>query len=84
MALDRQGYNQISKLEITSTGSIVHLEGFGSIKVLKIVAKDGDIGYCATNDLTMDQLQRLVLAEHSRAVEDYHWILKQTCNVERC
>ena len=84
VALDRQGYSQISKLEITSTGSIVHLEGFGSIKVFKIVAKDGDIEYWATNDLTMDELQRLVLAERRGAVEDYNRILKQTCNVERC
>jgi len=65
VALDRQGYSQISKLEITSTRSIVHLVGFGSIKVFKIVAKDSDIEYWATKDLTMDELQRLVLAERS-------------------
>jgi len=81
---DRQGYRQVSEVEIAETGSIVHLEGFGSIKVFKIVAKDGDIEYWATNDLTMDDLQRLALAERCWAVEDYHRILKQTCNVERC
>jgi len=81
---DRQGYRQVSDVEIEPRGSIVHLEGFGSIKVFKIVAKDGDIEYWATNDLTMDELRRLSLAELSWAVEDYHRILKQTCNIERC
>jgi hypothetical protein len=54
------------------------------IKVFKIVVKDGDIEYWATNDQKMDELRRLTLAERSWAVEDYHRILKQTCNVERC
>ena len=32
----------------------------------------------------MDELRRLYLAELSWAVEDYHRILKQTSNIERC
>jgi hypothetical protein len=32
------------------------------IRVFKIVAKDGDIEYWATDDLQMDELQRLGLA----------------------
>lgn len=81
---DRQGYRQVSEVEIESTGSIVHLEGFGSIKVFRIVTKDGDIEHWATNDLAMDELRWLSLAELSWAVEDYHRILKQTSNIERC
>ena len=81
---DRQGYRQVGDVAITATGSIVRLEGFGSSKVFKIVTKDGDIEYWATNDLMMDELRRLQLAEQSWAVEDYHRILKQTCNIERC
>ena len=58
MAPDRQVYRQVSEVEIASTGSVFHLEGFGAIKVFKIVANDGDIEYWATNDVTMDELRR--------------------------
>ena len=84
VATDRSGYKTLSEIQLAEAGSIVHLKGFGSIKVFKIVAKNGDIEYWATNNLTMDELCRLTLAERSWAVEDYHRILKQTCHVERC
>ena len=54
------------------------------IRVFKIVAKDGDIEYWATDDLTMDELERLRLAERCWAIENYHRGLKQCCGVERC
>lgn len=84
VSMDRSGHKKISEIEIVETGSVVHLKGFGSIKVFKIVAKDGDIEYWATNNLMMDEIRRLTLAERSWAIEDYHRILKQTCSVERC
>ena len=65
-------------------GTVVHLEGFGSIRVFKIVSRDGDIEYWATNDLAMDELTRLALAERCWAIENYHRGLKQCCGVERC
>lgn len=80
----RQGYRAVSEVPITSEGTIVHLEGFGLIKVFKVVSRDGGIEYWATNDLTMDELRRLQLAERCWAVEEYHRALKQCCNVERC
>ena len=67
---DRQGYRQVSEVEIDSSGSIVHLERFGAIKVFRIVTKDGDTGHWATNDLAMDELRRLYLAELSWAGQD--------------
>jgi putative transposase len=81
---DRQGYQAVAIVPIEPTGTIVHLEGFGSIRVFKVVSPDGDIGYWATNDLAMDELRRLELAELSWSVEEYHRALKQCCNVERC
>ena len=62
---------------------MVHLEGYGLIRVFKIVSRDGDIEYWATNDLAMDELARLRLAEWCWAIEDYHRGLKQCCGVER-
>lgn len=84
VSTDRSGQKQVSQIELSAEGTTVHLKGFGSIKVFKIVTQDGDIEYWATNDFKMNDLQRLTLAERSWAVEDYHRILKQTCNVERC
>jgi DDE family transposase len=81
---ERQGYRAVTEVPITSEGTIVHLEGFGSIKVFRVVSRDGDVEYWVTNDLTMDDLRRLELAERSWAVEEYHRVLKQCCNVERC
>ena len=53
------------------------------VKVFKIVTPDGDIDYWATNDLNLDQLQRLQWAEFAWAIEAYHRGLKQCCGVER-
>lgn len=82
--LDRQGYRAVALTPIDPAGTVVHLEGFGSIKVFRVVSRDGDVEYWATNDLTMDELRRLELAERCWAVEEYHRALKQCCNVERC
>ena len=82
--LNRQGYQAVALVPIDPAGTIVPLEGFGPIRVFKVVSRDGDIEYWATNDLAMDELGRLELAERCWAVEEYHRALKQCCNVERC
>ena len=81
---ERQGYRAVSDAQIAESGTIVHLEGFGSVKVFRVVSRDGDMEYRATNDLVMTPLGRLELAERSWAVEEYHRALKQCCNIERC
>ena len=63
---------------------MVHLEGFGSVRVFRVVSRDGDTEYWATNDRGRDELRRLELAERSWTIEEYHRSLKQCCNVERC
>jgi putative transposase len=82
--LDRQGLKAVGATAIEAGGTVVHLQGYGLIRVFKIVARDGDIGYWATDDLGMDELTRLSLAERTWAIEDYHRGLKQCCGVERC
>jgi len=81
--LDRQGYRAVSETAIAATGTIVHLEGFGSVRVFRVVSKDGDVEHRATNDLAMDELTRLACAEQAWAIENYHRGLKQCCGVER-
>ncbi len=81
--LDRQGYRAVAEVAIAAGGTVVHLEGFGSIRVFRVVSRDGDTEHWATNDLRMDELARLTYAERAWAIENYHRGLKQCCGVER-
>jgi hypothetical protein len=81
---DRTGLRAVSACAIAATGTVVHLEGYGFIKVFRIVAKDGTTEHWATNNVQMDELERLRLADASWRIEEYHRGLKQVTNVERC
>jgi hypothetical protein len=80
---DRSGNRPVSEIEIAETGTVVHLKGYGFIKVFKIVTPHGDIEYGATNDLDMSELQRLKYAELAWTIETYHRGIKQFCGIER-
>ena len=80
---DKTGNRPICQVEIAASGSVVHLKGYGFVRVFKIVAKDGDIDYWTTNDLQMSPLQRLQWAEFEWSIEEYHRGLKQCCGVEK-
>jgi len=56
---DQTGNRPIGDVALTTTGTVVHLKGYGFIQVFRIVAPDGDIDYWATNDLQLSYLQRL-------------------------
>ena len=59
--LDKQGNRPIRELPISATGTIVHLKGYGLIKVFRIVSRN--IEYWATSNLSMNDLYRLKYAE---------------------
>lgn len=80
---DGTGNRPLSEVDIAASGTVVHLKGYGLVKVFKIVAPNGDIDYWATNDLNLNQLQRLQWSEFAWAIEEYHRGLKQCCGVER-
>ncbi|MEO1352888.1 MAG: transposase [Cyanobacteria bacterium J06635_15] len=80
---ERNGNQAISEIDIGAQGRIVHLKGYGMIRVFKIVAPDGDIDYWATNDLEMSEWQRLKWADFEWSIEEYHRGLKQCCGVEK-
>jgi putative transposase len=69
---------------VAATGTVVWLPGYGEVKVFRVVAPDGDTTHWATNDLDMDELTRLVFAELSWSIEEYHRGLKQFTGVARC
>lgn len=81
---DRTGLRRLDRCAISPQGTIVHLEGYGLVKVFLIVAKDGDKEYWATNHFAMTELERLAWSEASWKIEEYHRGLKQFTNVERC
>lgn len=81
---DRTGNRAINQVEIGPEGSVVHLKGYGLIKVFKIVKTEDDIEYWATNDLQMSALTRLKYAQIAWMIETYHRGIKQFCGVERC
>jgi hypothetical protein len=80
---DRQGLRPVGQVLIAASGTVVHLQGYGLVKVFRIVAPDGDTQHGASNDLGMDELTRLSLAELSWGIEEYHRGLKQHCGVAR-
>ena len=80
----RTGLRAVSACDVAESGTAVHLEGYGPVKVFRVRAKDGSAEHWATDDLAMDDLGRLRLAEASWRIEEYHRGIKQATNVERC
>ena len=81
---DRTGNRAIKEITIDESGSLVHLKEYGMIKVFKIVARDGDIEYWATNDFEMSELKRIKYANEAWTIENFHRGIKQFSGIERC
>jgi hypothetical protein len=64
-------------------GRLVHLKGYGLIRLFTIVAPNGDSEWWATNDLSMRPLTRTRFAGYAWTIEHYHRGLKQFCSIER-
>jgi len=80
---DGSGNRLVSEVLVDRAGSIVHLKGYGLIRLFKIATADGDIEYWATSrlDCTLEQLAADV--EQLWHIEEYHRAIKQFCGVER-
>ncbi|MBV8076718.1 MAG: transposase [Planctomycetaceae bacterium] len=74
----------LDEVAVSSLGTLLHLKGYGMIKVFRIDARDGDAEYWATNDPGMDESVRREHAELGFQIENYHRDLKQFCGVEKC
>ena len=79
----REGLRAASEVEVGEGGRVVWLEGFGLIRVFKIVATDGDVEVWATNRVEMHDLERVKWAGFAWAIEDYHRGIEQFCLIER-
>jgi putative transposase len=74
----------LSAQPIAESGTVVWVPGFGEVRVFRVVAPNGDTTHWATNDLGLDEVTRLMFAELSWSIEEYHRGLKQFTGVERC
>jgi putative transposase len=81
---DRSGNRPISKIEGAEQGRVVHLKGYGMVKIFKTVSRNGDEEFWATSDLKMNELKQLSVSEKSWGIEKYHRELKQACGIEKC
>jgi hypothetical protein len=87
---------RIENVPIPEDDRVVHLKGYGLVKVFRTVSTDEDaedkdaeegetetVQYWATNDLEMTEENCEELARRAWGVETYHRRLKQYCGVER-
>jgi putative transposase len=66
---DRAGNRAVHDCAIAASGTVVHLEGYGMIRVFRIVTRDGETEHWATNDEEMAELTRLRYAEDAWGIE---------------
>jgi hypothetical protein len=87
MVNEQQGqYLRISALDWTEKQvRKVWLKGFGSVLVARIVFKNGDVRYLATNDLDLTDYDQLSHESKQRwIIEEFHRGIKQTTGIEKC
>jgi hypothetical protein len=80
---DGTGQRALAEGAIAAGGTRLHLQGYGFVRVLRLVAPDGATAHWATSDLALDELRRVPYAEWAWGIEEYHRGLKQHGGVER-
>ena len=80
---DGNGNVPVRDLEIPAEGRVVHLKGYGMVKVFRVFSRDGEAEHWATSDLDMDTEERELLSLRGWGVEEYHRGIKQCCGVEK-
>ncbi len=83
---DGSGNRPLEACAIASGGSVVHLQGYGRIRVFRIVPTNGtteDGEYWASSSVQMSEPEREHYAALAWGIEQYHRGLKQYCAAER-
>lgn len=84
VSLEPHQHLHLEELNITKDGLRVHLKAYGFIKVFKLIAPNGRIGYFATNDQTKTQKDIEKVYALRWKIEEYHRGLKQAAGISRC
>lgn len=74
----------IRTLDIPAEGLVVHLKGYGWIRLFRFVTKHGRTDYIGTSKLDLSRAQVKEYFERRWSVEVLHRELKQTCGFARC
>jgi hypothetical protein len=80
---DRRGAKAVGATAVAAAGTEVWLPGFGSVEVFGIVAPNGDTAYRATDDPAMTSLERVRVADSSRAIGHDHRGVEPCTGIER-
>jgi len=83
VSIDRTGNRPIRSILIPPHGCMVHLRGYGWVKVFRTVGNNGDAEHWATSMLDMTLEQAAFHALDAWQVEVYHRGLKQFTGIER-
>ena len=83
VSIDRSGNRPICEIFIPARGRVVHLKGYGWIKVFRTVGTNGDAEYWATSKLEMNIEEAAFHALDAWQIEVYHRGLKQFTGIER-
>lgn len=83
VSVDRSGNHAVSELIIPVSGLVMHLKGYGWIKVFRTVGTNGDAEYWATSQLDMTVEQAADYALDAWQIEVYHRGRKQFTGIER-
>lgn len=83
VSIDRSGNRAIREILIPVQGHLVHLKGYGWIKVFRTVGTNGDAEYWTTSRLEMTIEEAAFYALDAWQIEVYHRSLKQFTGVER-
>jgi hypothetical protein len=75
--------HSVSDVDIPPHGGVLHLTGYGLVKVFRTVDTHGNAEHWATSNLMMTDLARQTAAQNAWAIETYHRNLKQFTGVER-
>lgn len=86
VSLEKGTYVPVSDLDWTDISvRKVWLKAYGFVLVSKTVARNGDVAYIATNDMSLDNLETLQIQYACRwTIETFHRGLKQCTGIERC
>jgi putative transposase len=74
----------LEEIDIREGGIILHLKGYGFIKVFKTVSQQRGVEYYGTNDINLTKSDAERIYGRRWKIEEYHRGLKQQCGLAKC
>lgn len=87
VSVKRDVFIPVASLAFTDTPvKRVHLKGYGSVLILRILDTNGEATYVATDDLSLENKQQDFASHwhHRWNIEEFHRGIKQTTGIAKC